>query len=291
MCCALHPAEFRHTFVYAAETLRNDRVVHVLGYANRAYNQNKPGVVRRLLGAAPGNAMLLHFPARAMSEKNIVDTTDSVHWLSQMQAAVWPPPKRDDGRSALGAPLETAARAAAQVFDSGVYTVVLAHDARAIPDALARVPIEKRPTRNDAIFDWYAATFPKWPIALCCFASDVHEPPPLLWWYEPLNERELFAPAVDAHNGRPPRIGADVDVDHHVFFGSHRFADGAGARVPYDDAPIANDVRALLSPRVIGTRAHGKMKNGDFIASVDDVRAGRAVTQRRPPHAPAMSSW
>jgi hypothetical protein len=120
----------------------------------------------------------------------------------------------------------------AVVFTQGVYDVVLARDARYVPQALERVRPDKRPPLADAIFRAYSEWFPDWPVALCCFNTvDRARAEPLLWWYRPRNPAVLFAPALDAHDGRPPDLREQVPVDHTVIFGSDRLA--GGVRVPY----------------------------------------------------------
>ena len=114
---------------------------------------------------------------------------------------------------------------------------------------------------------------------------------------------QLFAPALDAHDGQPPRTGAKVRVEHHVAFGSTlhptgnevHYRDDVDSRdarpapswlAPYESAsrdeppprPVAST--GLLPPRVRGTRLTGSMPNGDFWLSTATL-SGPA--QRRAP--------
>lgn len=43
---------------------------------------------------------------------------------------------------------------------------------------------------------------------------------PMLWWYEPNDSSHLFFPALDAHDGLPPKLDARVMVDHTLAVGS-----------------------------------------------------------------------
>jgi hypothetical protein len=264
--------------VYAGEVLRESRVVHVLGYINQVHQvAPPPGLLSRLTGArrpaAPGNAMLLHFPACApMGPANIVSTESAPFFLRDMVDALTPASAGIEDE--LGVP--PAMVGAAQVFESGAYTIVLAHDANDIAAALSRVPAEKRPALNPQIFQWYARTFPGWPVALCCFSGELLDPAPLLWWYEPRFPEKLFAPGLDAHDGNPPVVGAQVDVDHWVMFGSHRLKKGAA--VLYRAADKA--MRSLLPVRVVGKHTRGAWRNGDFVIDIADVLEGGAEFRR-----------
>jgi hypothetical protein len=164
------------------------------------------------------------------------------------------------------------------VFESGIYTVVLAADARAIPEALNHVPENKRPPLNDRLFDWYADAFPAWPIALCCFnTAQAAKATPMLWWYEPLAPARLFAPAIDCHTGDIPDLGALVDVDHWVIFGASEIE--GGAEVSYSDR-IPDEVSRYLPERVIGAELRRRMPNGDFVADASDVRRAELEVRR-----------
>jgi hypothetical protein len=276
MCVSAAPARFSRTIVFAGEAQRNGSIVHVLGYQNTA--QNRIGQRRRFApwrSSTVGNAMLLHFPATpgSMSQANVVDTESCPHILSDMVKALFPPTVAADAAQRL-TPTQSV-----EVFDSGIYTVVLASDASAIPLALHRVPRPKRPAVSDVLFTWYARQFPGWPVALCCFDNrDARHATPMLWWYEPLFPEFLFAPAIDAHTGNPPDLDDAVEVDHRVVLGATR--SGAGMPVEYSD-PLPAELRSLLPACVVGTSySRVLMPNGDFVATVDSVRRGEPEIQR-----------
>jgi hypothetical protein len=283
MCISAAPARFAATTLYAGEVVADGRVVHVLGYENTVQNLLRPPGLRfpgraipiwrrrdaeraAAFGHARGNAMLLHFPAvpGTMSQANVVDTEDCPDILRDMVTALDPPRP-----FAWGAP-EAAGPQDVEIFESGIYTVVLAADARAIPAALGLVPEPKRPPLNDKLFDWYAAAFPGWPVALCCFetARAVHATP-MLWWYEPLDPDILFAPALDCHTGDVPDLTSHVKVDHWVVFGSSEME--GGTEVVYSDV-LPPHVAQYLPSHVVGRQYEERMPNGDFLANVADVR-------------------
>ncbi|NJM53494.1 MAG: hypothetical protein HC846_08980 [Blastocatellia bacterium] len=223
MCCSVSPnveVKFSDTILYAAEVVNlQDKTVHVLGYQNRAQNNIKNFSVSPVkfwnkfknIFSSPeneqGNAMILPFPAvpRTMSKENVLDTEKCPKILKDIAEALKPPPPRSQGFQLQSQGSE---RATVQVFEAaGIYTVVLADDARAIPDALDQVPKEKRPKLNPELFDAYAKWYPDWTIALCCFNNDdLQEALPMLWWYGPMFPEKLFLPALDCHTGSIPSL-------------------------------------------------------------------------------------
>lgn len=292
MCCSVSPGvpvRFSDTVLYASEAAaRGENIVHVLGYQNRAQNgAGQPSLrsaISRLLPLrGSGNAMILPFPAvpGTMTRANILDTSGCRDVLQDMANAVAP-------RAMLRSP-PTAAPGAArapriQVFKAaGIYTIVLAQDARDIPAALDRVSKSKRPALNPALFDAYARWYPDWTIALCCFnnrqAQLAH---PMLWWYEPMQAERLFLPALDCHTGDVPRLEEAVFVDHALAVGSHRMRPGAGVPVSYRDA-LPPSVTPYVLKNLIGARHEQPMSNGDFVCELRDVREGLFRPTRNPP--------
>jgi hypothetical protein len=300
MCVCLAKARLSNTILYAAEVRPNGgEVVHVLGYQNSLQNLATNG-------APHGNAMILPFPAvpRTMTQKNVVPTDDCPRILENLAETVrW----QDDGRPRGLA--KGFAPDAVEVFDTGIYTVVLAQDVRAIPGTLKRVPAAKRPALNPPIFDAYAEWYPGWTVALCCFNnSDVARATPLLWWYRPANPDQLFAPALDCHSGAVPDLDAKVKVDHTVAVSSYlmdedgfwtrtRGKEGEyvepSARVYYTDAVPAS-VQPYLCQHAVGSTYDKRMRNGDFVCPVKKLRegasGGKGVLRRvGPPGATAPS--
>ncbi len=269
MCITLRAAELSNTKLYAGEARRGDTYVHVIAYQNKAATEGP-------------NAMILPLPAAVMpGPENVVDTRRFKRFLDDMHDAtrITVP----GSRSTLGAP-------DAQVFDIGSYTVVLAASPSAVPEALARVPANKRPAVNALVLGAFEELYPGWPLAVCCWDGSF-EAEPLLWWYEPRIPDQLFAPALDAHDGQPPRTDARVRVDHHVAFGSTLrptgnavYGYGPDESGDNDDAPLPPLIAAtgLLPPRVCGTRVTGTMPNGDFWLSTTTL-SGPA--ERRAPGA------
>lgn len=293
-CCSLHPADFSDTVVYAGEAVKDGKTVHLLGYQNKAENRNARN---------EPNAMLLPIPAKAgtMTSANIVDTSKCKSILQDMKRAVVS--KHRSRRIEVGRGIHMKAPEV-QVFEHDIYTIVLAQNAAGIPDALNQVPENRRPALNKEIFTAYSKWYPGNTFALCCFnTADATKADPMLWWYEPLNQDELFCPALDAHNGKVPRLNEKVKVDHVLIAGSHLLKHPLGnrnpsnlsmdemadivksdvAKVSYTDESITLQVKSLLPACVIGEVSQGFLANGDFVFKTSDVRQGVLKVMRKEP--------
>ncbi len=282
MCCTLEPAHLFGTILYAAETVVNDKIVHVMGYQNDAEN----------LSRGP-NAMILPIPAaNLLGPDNMLDTSMAKSILKDLGDAVKP---RTLSRGFSLGTKGVDALSVVQVFDKGSYTVVLATNARAIPAALEQVPLTRRPKPNPAIFDAYAQWYPEWPIALCCWDGSI-KAEPLLWHYEPQDQSRLFAPALDGHDGKLPQIGRPVSVDHIVAFGS--VMSPRGQNVYYQDfnrwnegkrgmeAVIPEHLRPFLAHKVTGQSVHDmQLPNGDFSLPIGLIEKPWKVERVVPPGA------
>jgi hypothetical protein len=265
MCCSTARADFEATKILLNETsVPGVGRVHVLLYQNAVVSYAGP------------NAMLLHIPsASPMGPENFIATTDFPGVLDDMVRVVEPPAPNMTRSLA-------AAAASVQVFESGIYHVVLATSPAEIPAALDRVPPEKRPPLNQALFDFYARTFgDSWHVALCCFNTRwMAKAPPLMLWYPPLASEDgrFRLPALDCHTGDVPDLDATVDVDHWLFVASDEME--SGEEVHYSD-DIPADVRRLLPNRVHGARFTRPLPNGDFVYVREQVMAGQITEPRR----------
>lgn len=244
MCISSAPSVMSGTKLYAGEAMFDDVYVHVLAYQNKA----------RSLTSRP-NAMILPFPTTvSMGPANVIDTRAAPDFLDRYAEAIQP---RTRGMIPKGVRMLSYG---AQVFQVGSYTVVLADDPLAIPDALEQVPVRQRPDPNDELYESFSVLYPGQPVAVCCWSGDI-KPEPLLWWYEPSRPDQFFMPALDAHDGQPPRRHSVV-VDHALIFGSTLTPLGNRA---YFDQPLSSEMAALLPTQVQGTFYHQDMPNGDFV--------------------------
>jgi len=289
MCVSVSPrvrVHFSDTILYAAEVCgrgkARDKMLHVLGYENTVQNAlNGNG--------HQGNAMLLPLPAvpGTMTQANCIPTEQCPRILHDYAEALFP--LRWSGNRGSTAPAGPVPKARVEVFESGVYTIALAQDATAIPDALMQVPPEKLPVLNPELFNAYSAWYPKWTFALCCFNNQhLARATPLLWWYEPLNPDYLFAPALDCHTGELPDLTAEVSVDHTLIAGSSIME--GGWRVDFSDR-LSPGISRYLVRRIVGDwsgrddEIPDRLRNGDFIFPLGVVRAGLFAYARVPPPA------
>src|SRR5260370_6661430 len=119
MCVSTELAQFTGTTIYLGRKNHPEYgQVFVLGYQNRAIN----------LSEGP-NAMLLHFPALGMTQKNFLGTSKCKSILADMREAVIRSHLRSRGIALMSTEI-------VEVFDHGMYTVALASNARHIPHAL-----------------------------------------------------------------------------------------------------------------------------------------------------------
>lgn len=259
------PASFSGTILYAG---RKNHPVHgtieVLGYQNKAAN----------LARTP-NAMVLHIPAR-LTQDNFVDVGMGSDILTCMVEAINPPGYGISYGSAdyAGAP------PAVQVFEHDIYTIVLASDPTQIPQALNRVPRNKRPTLDPALFDFYAQMYPHHSIVLCCFDnSEAQLAKPLLLWYPPPYADWIVTPALDCHTGGVPDLNAVVATDHWLVYGVDDAPLDIGERVVYPSAGRA--LRDFLPDRVVGMKHAWPAPNGDFALSIQDLHSNQLAGVQR----------
>lgn len=258
MCITTSPAKLSNTLIYVGEGHTQGKDVHVLAYQNKATNQ-----------VSSPNAMVLPFPTnKEMGPDNVIDTREFKGFLKDISNAT-----KHLTRSLGGPMLKSFSLNAAQVFDVGSYTVVLAENTNQIQDALKRVPENKRPTISDEFLAGYGALYPNQPVAVCCWDGTI-EAEPLLWWYEPTWKGELFIPTMDAHDGNAPNVRANVKADHMISVGS---ADNSrvGHHHPvfYKDQ-LPDNVRELLPNFVYGTQIKQSVQNGDMFVETRKMCAG-----------------
>ncbi|GAA1096731.1 hypothetical protein GCM10009605_36560 [Nocardiopsis composta] len=258
MCISAAPAAFSETTLYTGRLRHPEHgLVHVLGYQNSAAN----------LADGP-NAMLLHIPALSMSRRNFVSVGGHRDLLSRMVEALTPAAAAGP---ALMDWMGAAPRSRVEVFEHGVYTVLLAGNAALIPAELYRVPPEKRPRLDPALLEFYAEHYPEHTFAVCCFDNaEAERAEPLVIRYEPHDPDLLVAPALDAHTGGPPDLDAQVPVDHWVVFGTDEAPDGWGEPVKYPGG-LRHELRDLLPAAVTGKRCTGTLPNGDFAITHADL--------------------
>lgn len=258
MCVSIGAANasFSNTKLYVGEAMRNGKYVHVLAYQNKAKTgKNQP------------NAMIIPFPTNvAMGPQNVLDTSKFPKFLDEISSAT----RMTRLLSADGITKGARSFGIAQVFDVGSYTVVLADNVAQVPEALEKVPENKRPAVSADFLKAYGELYPNQPVALCCWNGAV-EAEPLLWWYEPKNPETLFVPTMDAHDGSAPDLNADVDTDHIVSVGSTISISRSYYTGTVLYSSSLGEAANLLPKHVVGTKLVGHYKNGDCFVNVSEL--------------------
>lgn len=285
MCCTFTKSVMSKTRIYVGEAERNGETVHVLAYQNAAKTTGP-------------NAMVLPFPTHtAMGPENVIDTRKFKNFLKDITEASRQITKgfSADGMQRRGMTL--GAKSVAQVFNVGSYTVVLADNVKQIPEALERVPADRRPTVSKNFLKGYGTLYPKDPIAVCCWNGSI-EAEPLMWWYVPRDRTELFIPTMDAHDGEAPVRGMEVSTDHIISVGSVGPTNGYEVRYTED---LPQTVRDLLPSHVHGHKLPHYMENGDCFVKTSDLhqdtkvayfRGGsKSVILERGDYAHRMDGW
>lgn len=252
MCVSARAAEFKGTNLYLGK--KNHPVhgpIFVLGYQNTAQTIY-PGA----------NAMLIHLPTKNLDASNLIDMTGARGVFKDMKNAVF---GREMARSfgMRGA----VAKGGFQVVEHDIYTVVIADNARVIPEALKTITDpRKQVVVSQDMIEFYARHYKDHVMTLWLFNNrDAKEAAPVFIWYKSFHPDFFMLPGVDAHSGRRPNLSELVKVDHHVYLGSdtrHSYAWKAVDYEPYID----EGARAYLPEFVTGERFLGQLKNGDFVA-------------------------
>jgi len=288
MCCTFTESKMSNTRIYVGEAHRQGKLVHVLAYQNAALS-NRP------------NAMVLPFPTSVkMGQDNVIDTRKFKNFLEDISNASKSITKGGDRRSMMLGSRGFDRDELAEVFDSGSYTIVLATNVWQIPEALARVPVEKRPNVTSDFLIGYNELYPDQPIAVCCWNGAI-EAEPLMWWYEPSNSESLFIPTMDAHNGKAPKIGERVETDHIISVGSTKIIGNLGYHVKYSQSKnIPDDVKELLPLDVHGSKLPSRLENGDCLVKTVALHSTReqlfsggspAVEIKRGKFSTVMNGW
>lgn len=252
MCVTLGEARLEKTLIsVSVGSHPTAGPVHVLMYSNRVRNL-QPGP----------NAMLLHVPAERIGAENALDLTQARNVLTDLRSSGdWMPAMASSGARSLGG---------AEIFEAGEYTVVSAEDPTLIPDALQRVPEEKRPAINEELFSWYRDNLPGYVFLLACFNNQAAaEAAPFGVWYRSWAPDFLVAPGLDAHDGRPPVAGQPVKTDHAIMFGDMEV--GKLMEAEYSDT-LTPDLRELLPKGVVTHYEYSVIPNGDWVIPVERVR-------------------
>lgn len=226
--------------------------------------------------------MILHFPAReAMGKENVIDLGEKGKGVLDIMCN---PFKQHHSRGLKGLVSNSVKL---EIFNTGIYTVVMSNKPSLISQALQLVPENKRPAISPQLIQWYEDNYPGYSVAVCCFDNqEAQGAQPLFWWYKPMNPQELFFPAVDCHSGQIPDLTKKVEVDHLLACAVKGIDSSAnGARV-FDKASLIEEpFQEYFPERIVGAdyTFSPPLNNGDFIISKTDVLTGKMKFKRVPP--------
>lgn len=270
MCISNSKADFSATKGYIGEAQTKEHgLVHVLGYQNSVKNK-----------VDGPNAMILHFPAKElMGKNNVIDLGDKGKgYLKDLCE------KFEEKSRGLTKGVYTNF-AKVEIFETGIYTVVISNKPSLINEALKEIPENKRPDINPELMLWYEKNYPGYSVAVCCFDAKEAKAEQLFWWYKPINEDELFFPAVDCHSGGLPQFNETVATDHMLTCAVLDFNPSAANVIKVKDL---NDIyldeknREFFSDKVMGNKHRVfNAVNGDFVIKKEDVRTGKPHFRRQ----------
>ena len=100
-------------------------------------------------------------------------------------------------------------------FQLGMYTVGLAEDFGGVRDFLDSLPEDKRPEISEELKNFFQEKYEGWSFAVCVFDSDKSiDAQPIAFEYKPFGYNLVYFPTMDGHDGKAPRLGSMVKVDH-----------------------------------------------------------------------------
>ncbi len=209
MCITSGPAELSKTKIMSFP-LESGR--HMFAYQNSVRN----GVVGildslpfRLQGNqedAPPNSMILPIPGE-VKEEWFYDTSNYNEFLDDIEK--WHKPK------SRGLSKSVSNSVQADVFENGMYTIVVSKSADAILDAVKTLPENKRPEIKKELLDFFESYYKGFSFVVCCFdVNKEMKSQPIMLEYEPTNPKYLFFPGMDSHDGGAPKVGEYVKTDH-----------------------------------------------------------------------------
>lgn len=280
MCITSGPAELFNTQIAAWVKIMNDKLAHGLIYKNSAVNlNNAPANSDR-----PGNSMVIPIPAvkGTLNRTGFMNLERAPNVLNDMIQSAQPRSRGFRGGIFSMMPKGV------EVFENGIYTVFLSETPTKIPEAIeialgnGMLQQDKAPAFQPDLLAFFQEEY-GWPVAVFCFNNKTpQESQPVGIVYKPRYPQYLFAPAVDSHSGGAPNLTDAVEVDHNIIFGCDDMLAYQG-EVEYTD-PLTSNQLALLPTRVATCPFSGMyMDNGDFVASVEAVRAGHPEYSRQKP--------
>jgi hypothetical protein len=217
-----------------------------------------------------------------MTQANVLDTKECRDILQDMADSL--PPRRMHLP-----PPRSASPPKVQVFAAaGIYTVVLAQNARDIPAALDQDPNRNGRPRTRRRSTWMPRGIPAGPLRSAVSTTGKHGSPTQcsggIGRCRPIN---CSSPHWIARRVTSPDLDSLVKVDHVIAIGSHKMRGGERVRF---SKPVPRSVALYVQHSIIGRKyLKAKLPNGDFVCLLNDVRRGVFQPARsRPPGSLAL---
>lgn len=220
---------------------------HVMAYQNTPKN----------LADTP-NCMLLHLPAaEPLLPEYLLDTADCPLLLVHM------------ANSKLSRDLSSRSVAPQSVYvvEMGIYHVVLLNEKTpaALAEALAQIPLEKRPVIAPELLGFYATQFPDYPIVLACFNNkDSKQASPIMLHFKPAQPTQLFYNLLEGHDGGAPELNRLVKRHQTIIAGSNiAQPDHTQFYIEYQGYGVPEHLRPFLPTVIDIEHLDDKSPNGD----------------------------
>lgn len=193
MCISSGPAHFSKTKIL---TMPIDNGLHFTAYQNSFINES-----------GQPNALILPIPG-ATSKELFYDTTQYNNFLHDIEEAYTEQSRGVTlSKSILSDSFES--------FEVGQYLVGLVSSFNGMLEFLKSVPENRRPVIKESLLNFFSRNYNGWSFAICLFDSNKRtDAQPIAYAYQPLMPDTLFYPALDAHDGNPPKMDAAITVDH-----------------------------------------------------------------------------
>lgn len=271
MCLMLEETEVgERTRIYAgtAHHPTTGKLVHVMAYGTKFAARGPTG----MLLAVPSMTPLVQ-------HVHVLDGNSARGLLTAYDDAIDPFVEQTRGM------MKSFGASDVEVYDVGDYTMVTATDAGAIYDALSAVAPARRPPLKRDIFEQMGAVYQgflfPWRFIIACSDGSPVDAAPIVLVYEPHNPAELFIPGLDAHDGKPAKIGAMVTIDHSLFIGS--------TIKPIAGEPVSSraidsldaSLRPFFPATIAGMRHRNRVINGDWRVTIADMHGLKNANANR----------
>lgn len=230
---------------------------HVLAYQNAPKN----------LADLP-NCMLLHIPsAEPLSPENLIDTAAYPDFLSNMAKSAIDELNRGMKGLSYGSDQNN-------VITMGIYHIaILNHvDRDALQLVLDQIPSDKQPKIPIDFIDFYAQTFPGFPLVLACFNNaTAQKASPIMLHFSPRFKDVFMFNTLESH-GHIPVIGEEVYYGQLLLCGSDQIKSASNGFAKLEPGPVSSDLEQWLPTYGAAFQLSNYLENGDLLVNVADVQ-------------------